>query len=359
MPSAGVCVLIARRCVCASRRSSNTSTGSNRASSHGAMTITGPGAPSGNISAFTIVCIHVVPHLDGVHTKTSPGRWTKCSHRRLSETSVRYSPHARNATPGQVSQFEVDSALHSSVPLAPFTLSTSCAADQHVVPVRAHDRVVPGAAGDEIVAVAGVDRVVLAAAVDDVVAVAACDRVLAAEATQQVVAVPAGRSCRRRRSRGWHRGRCVPSACRRPRCPRSRCSPAPRAPRPLRCTARGRCRRRGRGRSRRGRGRRSGADRDPPSCRTTGAGRLAFERRLAGIANRVVVVEQRHFVAVDVPLGRADHLRHEAVVGERVVEIAELTVEHEAVRVGADELLDEIVYRRPRGRRSGPPTCRS
>ena len=37
MPSAGVCVLIARRCVCASRRATTTSIGSNRASIHGAI----------------------------------------------------------------------------------------------------------------------------------------------------------------------------------------------------------------------------------------------------------------------------------------------------------------------------------
>jgi hypothetical protein len=100
IPSAGVCVLSARRCVCASRRSSNTSTGSKRASSHGAITITGPGAPSGNISVFTIVCIHVVPHLEGVHTNTSPGRGTKFCHRRLSETIVRYSRTRENVYAG-------------------------------------------------------------------------------------------------------------------------------------------------------------------------------------------------------------------------------------------------------------------
>src|SRR6202035_1464148 len=92
MPSAAVCVLTERRWVCASRRATTTSTGSKRASIHGAISVTGPGAsPFGNNRLLTIVCIHVVPHFGGVHTKISPGREVKYSHRRLSETTVRYS----------------------------------------------------------------------------------------------------------------------------------------------------------------------------------------------------------------------------------------------------------------------------
>ena len=67
------------------------SIGLNRASSHGAISTAGPGAPSGNSSAATIVCIHVVPHFGGVHTKMSPGRETKRCHRRLSKMMLRYS----------------------------------------------------------------------------------------------------------------------------------------------------------------------------------------------------------------------------------------------------------------------------
>src|SRR4051794_11055 len=68
-----------------------TSTGSKRASSHGLMMLTTSGAPSGKSTVATIVCIHVVPALGGVHTKMSPGRCTNRSHRELSETGVLYS----------------------------------------------------------------------------------------------------------------------------------------------------------------------------------------------------------------------------------------------------------------------------
>ena len=147
IPSAGVCVLSVRRCVCASRRSSNTSTGSKRASSHGAITITGPGAPLGNISVFTIVCIHVVPHLEGVHTKTSPGRWTKCSQRRLSATIVLYSRTRENVYPGEQvrSGFAGLGGLGHAVVAA--LAADSCirpeAADEDVAPLVAGERVVP------------------------------------------------------------------------------------------------------------------------------------------------------------------------------------------------------------------------
>jgi hypothetical protein len=85
IPSAGVCVLMHRRWVCASSRARTESIGSKRLSSHGAMCITGPGAsPSGKSSATTMVCIQVVPHFGGVHTKMSPARPSKSAQRRLS-----------------------------------------------------------------------------------------------------------------------------------------------------------------------------------------------------------------------------------------------------------------------------------
>ena len=53
---------------------------------------TGPGTlPSGKSSVATIACIQVVPHLGGVQTKMSPGRWTKCRQRRVSKMWLRYS----------------------------------------------------------------------------------------------------------------------------------------------------------------------------------------------------------------------------------------------------------------------------
>ena len=85
MPSAGVCVLIERRCVCASSRAIISSIGVNSASSQGATVMTGPGeSPSGKIRLFTIVWVQVVPHFDGVHTKMSSGRGVKRAQRRLS-----------------------------------------------------------------------------------------------------------------------------------------------------------------------------------------------------------------------------------------------------------------------------------
>ena len=71
-------------------------------------------------------------------------------------------------------------------------------------------------------------------------------------------------------------------------------------------------------------------------------GRLALEARLAGVVDGVVVVEQRHLVGVDVPLGRAGDLAEHRAVGQGVVEVPELTVEQVAVRLGAAELLDEV-----------------
>ena len=73
----GRCVGLDAAAMRSARRAgaSTTSIGSNRASIHGAMCVTGPGAsPSGKSSATTIVCIHVVPHFGGVQTKMSPGR---------------------------------------------------------------------------------------------------------------------------------------------------------------------------------------------------------------------------------------------------------------------------------------------
>ncbi len=61
------------------------------ASNQGAISITGPGAPSGKSSVATIACIHVVPHFAGVHTTMSPGRKAKRSQRRLSDITLRYS----------------------------------------------------------------------------------------------------------------------------------------------------------------------------------------------------------------------------------------------------------------------------
>src|SRR6185436_17479510 len=58
----------------------------------GEISHSGPGAaPSWNNNAATIACIHVVPHFGGVHTKMSPGRGVNRFHRRLSDTTPRYS----------------------------------------------------------------------------------------------------------------------------------------------------------------------------------------------------------------------------------------------------------------------------
>jgi hypothetical protein len=90
MPSAGVCVLMKRRCRCAARRPRISSIGSNSASSQGDISSTGPGtSPSGERRLATIVCIQVVPHFAGVQTKMSSGRGVKPAQRRLSATAVR------------------------------------------------------------------------------------------------------------------------------------------------------------------------------------------------------------------------------------------------------------------------------
>jgi hypothetical protein len=63
---------------------------------------------------------------------------------------------------------------------------------------------------------------------------------------------------------------------------------------------------------------------------------------LGGGLEAGVVVEKIGFVGVDVPVGGAGHLRGQAGVGERVVEVAGLTVEHVRVGVGALVVGDQV-----------------
>ena len=63
----------------------------NFASIHGEIPFTiVPGkSPSGHSRFATIVCIHVVPHFDGVQTKMSSSRGSKPAQRALSITALR------------------------------------------------------------------------------------------------------------------------------------------------------------------------------------------------------------------------------------------------------------------------------
>ena len=60
---------------------------------------------------MTIACIHVVPHFGGVHTKMSPGRGVNRFHRRLSDTTLRYSRSiGRSTAPVAISRHPSDGA---------------------------------------------------------------------------------------------------------------------------------------------------------------------------------------------------------------------------------------------------------
>src|SRR5215471_14155816 len=60
-------------------------------SSHGDSSVNGRGrSASPKISSAQIICIQVVPHLEGVEITMSPGRNSKPSHRALSANHDRY-----------------------------------------------------------------------------------------------------------------------------------------------------------------------------------------------------------------------------------------------------------------------------
>jgi hypothetical protein len=71
--------------------------------------------------------------------------------------------------------------------------------------------------------------------------------------------------------------------------------------------------------------------------------RLRLGARLAGIDDRVVVVEGGGLVGVDVPFGGARRLRGQRGAREGMVEAAGLSVEDEAVGAGADEPMHEVL----------------
>src|SRR5439155_14357392 len=88
---AGVWVFMKRRWVCAASVACISAAGVRFISIHGLIASTGPGGSLvGQSRLATIACVHVVPHLAGVHTKTSPGRGTKPSQRAVSSTAERY-----------------------------------------------------------------------------------------------------------------------------------------------------------------------------------------------------------------------------------------------------------------------------
>ena len=83
--SAGLCVLMNRRCGIASTLAIMSSNGTIRASSQGLSSKAGAGAsPWGHNSEATMPCIHVVPDFGGVVMKMSSGREVNRSHRWLS-----------------------------------------------------------------------------------------------------------------------------------------------------------------------------------------------------------------------------------------------------------------------------------
>ena len=91
MPSSGVCVLMNRRWVCDASNSNTLSTFSVWMSTQGDNRVSGAGS-SGvwKTSSAHCICIHVVPHFDGVEMTMSSSRNSKPSHRRLSMITFRY-----------------------------------------------------------------------------------------------------------------------------------------------------------------------------------------------------------------------------------------------------------------------------
>ncbi len=69
---------------------------------------------------------------------------------------------------------------------------------------------------------------------------------------------------------------------------------------------------------------------------------FALEGPFGSVLDRVVVVEERVLVGVDVPGGGPGHLGQQRPVGEGVVEVAELAVEDVGVGVVALEPLEQV-----------------
>ena len=71
--------------------------------------------------------------------------------------------------------------------------------------------------------------------------------------------------------------------------------------------------------------------------------RLLFERAFADIGDFIVVIEQGHFIGIDMPAAGTSHLRRQRGAGEAVVEVAELAIKQVRVRVGAFKCGGKIV----------------
>ena len=90
-PSRGVCVLIQRRCCCASSRPNTSSSVRMSMSSHGDNVLIGtPSAGRFKTRDPTMFCIHVVPHLEGVEMTMSSSLKRNRSQRALSAKNPRY-----------------------------------------------------------------------------------------------------------------------------------------------------------------------------------------------------------------------------------------------------------------------------